>query len=208
VIGFALALALAAAPVVLPTAQGLSVERRVAVLAATNVGIVRFRAVVYEDPALRAELRRVGFATGCALAKRAAYEVTARHEPALRPPLEQAIAQVVPTQKIEEARALSFLVMPLLPYQARVIAAYKRTAAAPLAEARRDVRRTFLGYARPLPAADPAANEIMPRPDIAAALGVRGKWDLDNPLQLEMACAEQTISPTIRPTITTGGVSR
>ena len=199
-----LALTLTAAPVVLPGARGLSADERVAVLAASNVGLVRLRTVVYDDPALRAELRRVGLAAGCEGAKRADYEVTARHEAQLRPALEQAIRQVIPPEKLEEARALSFLTMPLLPYQARVAAAYERAGAAPLAQARQDMRETFLGYTKSLPPAGPGANDITPRADIAAALGVRAKWDLDNPAQLGMACAEQTMPPDLRPTITTG----
>ena len=200
------ALALAAAQVAVPSATGLSVDERIEALAARearNSG--RIEDAIYADPVMRAEVRRVGFATGCVAVGVIGREVAARHAEALAPRIAAAIRTVIPAQRVAEASAVSFLAMPLTAYHGRVGAELERSAAGALAAAREDMRRTFLARTGVMPpASDPAANAITPRADIAAALGIQGDWDLDKPAQMRMACADQRIRPQLRPTITTG----
>ena len=73
------------------------------------------------------------------------------------------------------------------------------------ARARSELRSGILIQTRPLPTeTNPAANVVMPRPASAAALDIKGAWNLDNPAQMAMACAEQLVSPHMSPQITTG----
>jgi hypothetical protein len=201
-----LAAALAVAPVVVPGAQGLSVDQRIDVLAQHEArGRTRIYSAIFEDPAMRAEVRRIGFATGCSTVNGAGKEVIGRHAPALQAEIARAIRTVIPTERLAEARALSFLAMPLNIYQRRVERELERGGGAVLTLARDDMRRAFLARSKALPtSSDPADNKVLPRPDVAAALGHRGYWDLDNPAQLAFACADLLISPSVRPTITTG----
>jgi hypothetical protein len=154
---------------------------------------------------MRAEIRRVGFAIGCSTVDDVSKAVVARHATALEQGLAEAIRKVIPEGRLMEAKAASFLVAPLAAYQRPVERELERSGAATLASAREDMRKSFLTRSRAIPAtANPADNEVMPKADVAAALGVRGPWDLDNPSQMAFACAEQRMSPNLRPTITTG----
>jgi hypothetical protein len=201
------ALALASAQVTVPSAAGMSVDERIAALARREAaGSGRIESAIFDDAAMRAEVRRVGFASGCSIVGDIGRQVAARHAAALEPGIARAIRNVIPAQRMAEARAISFLVGPLTSYQGRVSAEVERTGGEQLARARNDMRRTFLARSRPLPtAADPNANRVAPRPDVAAALGHRGNWNLDDPAQMRFACMEQRISPQVRPRITTGG---
>lgn len=201
------ALALASAQVTLPSAAGMTADERIAALARREAaGSARVEVAIFEDAAMRAEIRRVGFAAGCSIVADAGRQVAARHAAALEPAIAQAIRNVIPAQRLAEVRVISFLVNPLTSYQGRVGAEVERTGGEPLAAARNDMRRTFLARTRPLPTDNnPNANRVAPRPDVAAALGHRGNWNLDNPAQMRFACMEQRISPQVRPRITTGG---
>jgi hypothetical protein len=201
-----LAAAIAAAQLPAPTDPGPSVEQRIAWLAAGSARTLpRVEWAVFDDPAMRAEIRRMGFATGCATVDEVSKSVVARHAAALQDAIAQAIRKVIPEEKLLAANVMSFLAMPLTSYQRRVEREVERSGGATLASARGDMRESFMARARTIPAtANPADNEVMPKADVAAALGVRGHWDLDNPAQLAFACAEQRMSPNLRPTITTG----
>ena len=197
---------LALMQLVVPSAQGLSLDQRVELLAdfeATNR--YRLETAIFEDPEMRAEIRRVGFARGCGAVDEASRSVAPRHAEALRPYAAQAIRTVIPAQYLQQARVVTFLVMPLSMYSARVEARIAQLAAEPLGVARRDMRAAFVRIASALPTStQPQDNIVMPRADIAAALGQNGPWDLDNMAQLHFACSDARISPAIRPTFTTG----
>ena len=205
------AIALLAAQVVtVPDATAWTIDQRIAHLAQDEARLaIRLERPLYEDAAIRAEFRRVGFASGCSAFAQARREVVSRHLPALKPHFEAAIRKLIPAEQIEKARFLSFLASPLMAYQRRVSQAAERTAQAELAGATEDLRRAFLSRTGPLSTSrDPAANVIMPRGDIARALGVDGPWNLDNPNHVALACAEQTIPPSQRPLISGGGPVR
>jgi len=205
-----LALVLAMAQIVVPSGDGLSVDRRIALLSA-NDGLVgsRIERAVYEDPAMRAEIRRVGFARGCGAVGLASREVRDRNAEMLRAATAAAIRRAIPEQRLAEARPVSFVAGPLANYSNRVQRELERSSAQLLADMAGEMRRGFLDRTRPMPTtANDADNNIAPRPDIAAALGIGDYWDLDSPTQLAMACIEQRISPRLRPTITTGQVAQ
>jgi len=204
------AAALAMAQLVVPSGDGLSVEQRTALLAATYSPASRLiEHMVYDDPAMRAEIRRVGFARGCEAVGAARREVGDRHAGALRAAYADAIRRVIPTQRLAEARPVSFVVGPLAMYGRRVENEVQRSAVQLLAALSVDMRRSFLARTRPMPSTtNEADNRIAPRADIAAAFGIDGFWDLDNSNQLAVACNEQRISPELRPTITTGPAPR
>ena len=205
-----LAAASASAQVVLRSGEGLTVEERVAHLAAREARISsRIERAIYHDPQMRAEIRRIGFAKGCEIVGRTGSEVLERHAPVLEPAIAEAITKVIPDRALAEARVISFLATPLSGYRGRVEQALEEGAAEALAAARADMRRTFLAATASLPATtDPQDNAVAPKPDIAASLGLAGNWDLDRPEQLALACAEHRISPQLRPTITTGAAQQ
>jgi hypothetical protein len=203
----AIALALALAPtVVVPDARSWSVEQRIAYLAESQARFSHpLELSIYGDAEMRAEIRRVGFARGCEILHRAGRETALRYAPLLKPYYEAAIRHRIPAQIIGEARIVSFLATPFTIYQRRVAEDAEQSGAALFAQARSELRSTILTQTGPLPTeADPAANVVMPRPDMAAALDLKGAWDLDNPAQMAMACSEQVIPPHMRPQITTG----
>jgi hypothetical protein len=203
--------ALAAAQVVaVPGAAGLSVDQRIAVLAEQEArGGNRIEDAIFDDPAMRAELRRVGFAKGCATVDAARKQVIGRHKAILQAEIDRTIRKVIPAERIAEARALSFLAAPFVYYQGRVERELEKSAAPALARARDDMRQTFLALSKPMPTTRNAGdNEVLPKPDVAAALGHRGAWNLDDPAQAAFACIEQRISPSARPTLTTGEPQR
>jgi hypothetical protein len=202
--------ALAMAQIVVPSGDGLSVDQRIALLSAgASRTTSRIERVVYRDPALRAEIRRVGFVRGCDAVGVAGREVRDRHAEALRAALAAAIRGAVPARILAEARPVSFVAGPLATYGRRVEEQLERSSGPLLADLAEDMRRSFLARTAPMQAtANEADNRIAPKPDIAAALGIGDHWDLDNPNQIAMACSEQRIPPHLRPTITTGVAPR
>lgn len=165
----------------------------------------RLRNLILDDPAARAALRRVGFPAGCKALGASQRAVSDRHAAALAPFVVAAIRATVPAARLAEMPVLSFYVGPLQVYKSRVVAAVERSAAPLLATAEREVRADFAQRVRALPSMrDPAVNVVRPRADVAAALGMRKPYDLDDPAQLGLACAELSIDPAARPTITTG----
>ena len=204
----AIAVALfAAQAVAVPDASAWTVDRRIAYLAESESRVAtRIERRLYADPAIRAELRRVGFATGCSAFGRSSRKVVSGHVPALKPHFEAAIRRLVPAEQIVSARFLSFLAHPLMLYQRRVVDAAERSAETELAAAAADLRAAFLSETKQLRTnEDPSANVVMPRADIGRALGVAGAWNLDDPNHVAMACIEQLISPGQRPLISGGG---
>ena len=202
------AIALAAMQAItVPEATAWTVDQRIAHLAESEARLAtRIERPLFEDRAIRAEFRRVGFAAGCSAFGRARREVVPRHVPVLKPHFEAAIRKLIPVEQIAKARFLSFLASPLMAYHRRVADAAERAAATELAGATAELRTTFLSRTAAVPTnRDPAANVVMPRADIARALGVEGPWNLDNPHPVAMACAEQLISPNQRPLISGGG---
>lgn len=200
------AAALAMTQIVVPSGDGLSIDQRIALLSASASRTTgRIERAVYRDPALRAEIRRVGFARGCDAVGLAGREVRERHAEALRAALAAAIRTTVPAHILAEARPVSFVAGPLVTYGRRVEEQLERSSGPLLADLAEDMRRRFLARTAPMQAtADEADNRIAPRPDIAAALGIGDHWDLDSPNQVAMACSEQRIPPRLRPTIATG----
>lgn len=160
---------------------------------------------ILQDPEMRAQWRRVGFETGCLTFAAVEKEVKARHVPDLVEPTIAAIRKYVPQERLDRMPALSFSYGGLQVYRARIENELNRTSASLFARAVQDMRRAYGERVRALPTtSNPADNIVMPKADLAVALGIKGAWDLDNAAHLGMACAELQIPPQIRPTITTG----
>lgn len=164
----------------------------------------RLMYVIYDDPALRAEIKRVGFERGCRAVAASRNDISAKFVPLLVPATVAAIRHVIPAERLNQIWPLSFFVGPMQVYKGRVDAELDKTAQPILDTAYAEMRQTFLARVKALSAtSDASANRVMPRADIAGALGITGAYDLDKPSQLGMACAEVLISPSMRPTITT-----
>jgi hypothetical protein len=165
----------------------------------------RMSDAVLQDPAMRAEWRRVGFEKGCLAFASAEKEVKARHLPLLVEPTIAAVRKFVPQERLDRLPALSFSYGGLQVYRARVEQELGRTSGGLIADAVEDMRRNYQAQVKALPTAtNPEANVVIPKADIGAALGVKGAWDLNNPAQLGMACAELRIPPGVRPQINVG----
>lgn len=165
---------------------------------------LRLSDVVYDDAGLRAEIRRIGFEKGCRAVADSRREVSAVFAPKLVPATVAAIRHVVPAERLNEMRVLSFFMGPLRVYTSRIETELDATAGPLLQSAYAAMRESFLARATAMPTVqDASANRVMPKADIAAAVGIKGAYDLDRPAQLGMACAELLISPSVRPTIST-----
>jgi hypothetical protein len=201
------ALALFAAPVMhLPNVSAWPLDQRIAYLAVSEARMARrLEDAVYEDPTMRAEIKRVGLTRGCDALASASKESIALFAGVLAPHFESAIRLNIPAQRINDARFLSFSAMPFASYRHRVVEQAERSGSADIARARADLRERFLQRTRPIETTrNDADNVVMPRPDTGAALGIAGPWNLDKPSQLAMACIEHTIRPEARPEIIVG----
>lgn len=189
--------------------QPLAVPQSVELLASGSILHSRLGWLILDDPALRGELRRVGFDKGCRALATSRNEVAARFASELAPATSAAIRKIVPAERIDAANPRAFLVGPMTVYRDRIANELGNTAGDTLARAETDVRAGFLQRTRSQPdVSDPKANIVVPRPDIARALNLGATYDLDNPAQLGMACAELLISPANRPAISGGGPVR
>ena len=199
-----LALAMMMAPVAVPSGDGKSVEEKVAILADAEVASRnRYEWAIYDDPAMRSELRRVGFGHGCAAVAASSAEMVDRHAGRLRPYAEQAIRTIIPERRLAEARFISFIAHPFTMYSGRVHAEVDRLAASEVASARDEMRQTFLNLTKPMLDTKEIPEEtVKPKADISAALGLNGRWDFNNPAQIAMACLELRMDPRVRPMIT------
>ncbi|ARS26596.1 hypothetical protein [Sphingomonas sp. KC8] len=167
----------------------------------------RLSNLIYNDPAMRAEIRRVGFEKGCRAVADSRRDVGMKFVPALVPATVAAIRKIVPEPQFSEMRPRSFVVSPLRIYAKRIDAEIDRTAPEILTVAYDAMRKSFLERLRQYPTTqNPADNIVVPRADIAAFGNLEGPYDLDNPVHLSIACADLFISAKMRPTITTAPV--
>jgi hypothetical protein len=164
----------------------------------------RLTRTVTDDSELRAAMRRVGFVSACDALAATRREVGRRHIERFGRTAVAMIRRMIPAERLAGARFISFVQMPLATYRGRIENALERDGVFTAAQA--DMRATYLARLTAMPATDdPDANVIIPRADIARALSVSGPWNLDDPAQVGMACAEQLIPPDRRPTISGGG---
>jgi len=164
----------------------------------------RLNALIYSNARLRSEIKRIGYAKGCRTIYNSRREVIDEYGPKLVPFTVTAIRHVVPAGRLNDMRVLSFLAMPLTIYRDRIDAELDMTAGSILQSA--DVAMQALFNARTKGIAterNHSANVIAPKADVAAAVGIKGAYDLDDPSQLSLACAEFLISPNARPEIST-----
>ena len=157
------------------------------------------------DSALRAEMKRVGFAAACNVLAESRNLVTMRYRERLVPAIVKSVRATVPADRLEEMNILSFLVGPMQIYRARILDQVRVDGAADISDAEAEMRSTFLSRTAVMDSVEGnEANIAMPKHDIAKALQIVGGYDLDNPNHIMLACAEQHIGADQRPTITTG----
>jgi len=162
----------------------------------------RLSPLIYDDPSMRAEIKRVGFEKGCRALDDSRREIGLRFAPALAPATVAAIRKIVPEPQLSEMRFRSFVTGPMHVYTRRIDIELERTASESLNAAYSAMRAAFLKRTRAFPATgNPADNIVMPKSDITAAVGLKGAYNLDNPAHLGMACAELLIPAPLRPTI-------
>lgn len=165
---------------------------------------LRLSDVIYEDAGLRAEIRRIGFEKGCRAVEDSRRDVSSVFVPKLVPATVAAIRRIVPAERLNDARGLSFIRSPLLVYKVRIEDELDATAGPLLQSAYAAMRDSFTTRVKAMPTAqDASANVVVPKSDIATVLGIKGAYDLDKPAQLALACVELLISPAVRPTIST-----
>lgn len=164
----------------------------------------RLSSLVYNDVRLRFEIKRIGFEKGCRAVRDSRREVSDQYVPKLVPATVTAIRRVVPPERLNNMRVLSFFVGPLQIYKNRVNAELDSTAGPILQSAYDAMRRSFAARTKAIPTERRrSANVVVPEADVAAAVGIKGTYDLDNPGQLSLACAELLIAPGSRPKIST-----
>lgn len=162
----------------------------------------RLNLLIYNDPAMRTEIKRVGFEKGCHAIADSRREVSRQFVPALVPATVGAIRKIVPEPRLSAMRPRSFIAGPLRIYERRIDDEIDRTAPEILMAAYDAMRTAFLARTRKYPTTqDRADNVVMPAADIAAAASINGPYDLDNPAHLGMACIELLFPG--RPRITT-----
>ncbi len=160
---------------------------------------------ITQAPALRAEMKRVGFAAACNVLAESRNLVSARYRERLVPAIIKSVRATVPADRLEELNILSFLVGPMQIYRARILDQVRVDGAADISDAEAEMRATFLSRTAVMDSVKgEEANVVMPKPEIAKALQIVGGYDLDNPNHIMLACAEQQIAADERPTITTG----
>ena len=76
---------------------------------------------ITSDPAMHAEMRRVGFATACNVLAESRNSVAMRYRERLVPATVKSVRDTVPADRLEEMKILSFLVGPMQIYKARIL---------------------------------------------------------------------------------------
>ncbi len=203
----AIALLIAAAPTInLPNVETWTVEQRIDYLAEAQARFAEpVNSTLYENPDVRAEIRRIGFLKGCQLAQQARRDALDQHFPELKAGYAEAIRKAVSEDMLKSVRFITFDLPPLRGAKFRLGREAERSMASEFSATRIDMTKRFVELSGPLPTnSDPAANRVTPRADVAGALGIAGDYDLDNPGFLGLACAEATIDPAFRPQISGG----
>jgi hypothetical protein len=164
----------------------------------------RLNSLVYNDARLRSEIKRIGYAKGCRAVHDSRREVIDEYGPRLVPFTVTAIRHVVPAERLNGMRVLSFLALPLVIYERRIDAELDMTAGPILRSADVAMRAVFDARTKVIATErNHSVNVIAPKADVAAAVGIKGTYDLDDPSQIGLACAELLISPGARPKIST-----
>ena len=160
---------------------------------------------ITHDPKMRAEMKRVRFASACTALAESRTLIAARHRERLVPITVNSVKHHVPADRLNEMKILSLWVGPMQIYKARILDQVRRDGAEIVAEAESEMRSAFLTQTAKMNSVEgESANIVLPKADIAKALGIADGYNLDNPAHIMLACAEQRIAPDQRPTITTG----
>ncbi len=179
-------------PSVAPAVQPAKTDEQLEYLA-LNQSLLpsRLGHVIFDDPKMRGEIKRVGLRQGCVAVDQSWKKVGAKYKPALVPPTVAAIRKVVPEPVLTEASFLSFLSWPLSSYQSRIEDELEVTASETLQEAYAAMRVEFLAQTAQLPTSrNRKDNVLMPSPHLAAALSIEGAYDLSRPEAMNMACLD------------------
>lgn len=111
----------------------------------------RLSYLVYDDVKLRAEIKRIGFEKGCRAVNDSRREVSDAFVPKLVPATVASIRRVVPADRLNSMRVLSFFVGPLQIYKGRIDADLDATAAPILQSAYDAMRRSFVARTKIIP---------------------------------------------------------
>ncbi len=152
---------------------------------------VRLGRVIFDDPKMRDEIKRVGLRQGCVAVDQSRKEIGAKYKPALVPPTVSAIRKVVPEPVLTEATVLAFFSWPLSGYKSRIEDELEVTASEILQEAYAAMRVEFLAQTAQFPTSrNRKDNVLVPSPHLAAALSIEGAYDLNKPEAMNMACVD------------------
>jgi hypothetical protein len=156
--------------------------------------------VMYADSKIRAEIRRVGLPNGCTNIYKSSKEVVSRHTDRLLPIFVEVTRKAGPWPRLSAAENLAML-------GGRLTNDIENSTAAPVLSAQDDMRRTFLSYTQRLPKIrDKRVNRIKPSPEVAKAFGAKGNWNLDDSIELAMACSEHSESSGLSPKLQQGKI--
>lgn len=114
------ALALFLAPIVVPSEEGMPVERKVEILAQSAAMSAYTQLDLFEEPSVRAELERVGLDEGCPVARQAVGEALATRQEALLPLARTAVRAAIPSARLGAMHPVSLSIAYGGMYQGRV----------------------------------------------------------------------------------------
>lgn len=179
-------------PSVAPAVQPAKADEQLEYLALNQSLLpVRLGRVIFDDPKMRDEIKRIGLRQGCVAVDQSRKKVGAKYRPALVPATVAAIRKVVPEPVLTEATVLAFFSWPLSGYKSRIEDELEVIASEILQEAYAAMRVEFLAQTAQLPTSrNRKDNVLMPSPHLAAALSFDGAYNLNRPETMNMACLD------------------
>ena len=194
------------AQVLVASGEGLSVEQKVEILArSTAARSTGYLEIFDEQPAVRAELKRVGLDAGCPLVWRVARSTSARYLDALMPFAQRAVREAIPLPVLESMSPVSFAAGPAMGYTSRVDRKFDEVAADLLGRAHGEAGAEVMASLAELPDFEPAAAT---GPELAPVfqngLGAKPEQVWQSTPLLAIACLQRSPLPaTLR--IESGG---
>lgn len=180
------------AQLVLPSGQGMPLEQKVEILAASITASSTRPMTIFEDPGVRAEMKRVGVDAGCPVVTEAARAAAVRFTQPLAPFAESAVRETIPAQRLDELTPVSFLIGSVGIYRSRIDRKFEELAAEPLASARAEARQAVLAGLADLPDFVTGPDTPPPiDPFFESAFGAKAEQAWDSAPLLSLACLQR-----------------
>lgn len=192
--------------VIVPSGEAMSSEQRVEVLA-RNVTARSFTMIdLFENADLRAEMKRVGLAEGCPVADRASREAVRNAHDQIIPHAREAVRSVIPADRLDAMRPVSFMMGTGSLYEGRVRARLAELADKTLGGVRKRAETAFTTQSANLPDWTPSPDdEPLLHPVAVNALGADPAKTFDSAPLLSLACMMRSPPKAGNLTISSGG---